>query len=755
MKIDKTQLTQKEKETFDKIQRAIKKDKKKGEEFLERFTKMLQKKKSKAVKSSETKKTTKTPKTPQSTSTTSGATQLLQKQSKDIARIEKELGVSKKEATRIAKSKRKNTKGKSESVSSLIARFKKQFAIPPNAQRDFKKDGKIPAKTAVKRKSPTYGKKGGAKKPFYYEYRMNRRDNSNVPVYLEEGGEDLNIITFDNKASRDEFLKEMNFIAPDNSLVILDDVSIQNMGAKSDVDFYNERAKSFNGEFYAKGGELKGMKKIRLKKSFSDKYMPSVTHIYFDKSNDKYYFLDFEGDVMELKNEYTLEQLKNEGIIPMAKGGKIGFEALSDKVAKRYEGKKVPSKFRDEYGEKYDKEEAKEVGDKVAAKVYRQQQAKMEHGGEPRHKKPYIATILMENGGKLGDGYYVSWFEDGQEQVEIFDSNELEEAKNFFNQIKREKFYYEKPKVVMTSIRNGKVIMGEKFDKGGEFMKPDNTDQLYDRYYFSYPFGTDAVAYILFDSAKDDNVVANAIRNNQNLFDKVEDIVLEYKDDLYRNMEYIDEEIEELIEDGTTLDISEGDKIRTFDGQTFYVQNPDYSDLYMYVTKEKDDDFGYTLEKSMVKEILMAKGGKIDEYKYFEVTKTTKDGNTDTTYERINVSSPTPPNSKEITKKEYDKNVKFAKGGDIKALKSISDDLEKGSKLHKKQSEELANASASHKIQSKILNTIAKDLESKKIEFEHGGSTDIANTILQQMGGIGRLRMFTGAKNFVALPNGV
>jgi hypothetical protein len=28
------------------------------------------------------------------------------------------------------------------------------------------------------------------------------------------------------------------------------------MGAKSDVDFYNERAKSFNGKFYAKGGEI-------------------------------------------------------------------------------------------------------------------------------------------------------------------------------------------------------------------------------------------------------------------------------------------------------------------------------------------------------------------------------------------------------------------------------------------------------------------------------------------------------------------
>jgi len=60
----------------------------------------------------------------------------------------------------------------------------------------------------------------------------------------------------------------------------------------------------------------------------------------------------------------------------MAEGGRIGFEALSKKVAKRYEGKEVPSKYRSEYGSRYDKEEAKEVGDKVAAKVYRAQLGK-------------------------------------------------------------------------------------------------------------------------------------------------------------------------------------------------------------------------------------------------------------------------------------------------------------------------------------------------------------------------------------------
>jgi hypothetical protein len=69
----------------------------------------------------------------------------------------------------------------------------------------------------------------------------------------------------------------------------------------------------------------------------------------------------------------------------MAKGGKIGFDALAAKVAKRYEGKKVPAKYQKEYGKTYDKQEAQEVGDKVAAKVYRQQlrkAGKMAEGGE-------------------------------------------------------------------------------------------------------------------------------------------------------------------------------------------------------------------------------------------------------------------------------------------------------------------------------------------------------------------------------------
>jgi hypothetical protein len=65
-------------------------------------------------------------------------------------------------------------------------------------------------------------------------------------------------------------------------------------------------------------------------------------------------------------------------------------------------------------------------------------------------------------------GYIVEWYENDQNNFEYFDSNELNEAKDFYKFIKDEKFYYEKPKVVLTSRSDGEVLMGKKFAKGGK-----------------------------------------------------------------------------------------------------------------------------------------------------------------------------------------------------------------------------------------------------------------------------------------------
>jgi len=81
----------------------------------------------------------------------------------------------------------------------------------------------------------------------------------------------------------------------------------------------------------------------------------------------------------------------------MAQGGGIGFEKLSKQVAKEYEGDKVAPKYQDEYGKTYSKLEAREVGDKVAGKVYWQQQGrKFGNGGgiEDTHMRISKAIFL-------------------------------------------------------------------------------------------------------------------------------------------------------------------------------------------------------------------------------------------------------------------------------------------------------------------------------------------------------------------------
>jgi len=57
-------------------------------------------------------------------------------------------------------------------------------------------------------------------------------------------------------------------------------------------------------------------------------------------------------------------------------GGKVGFKGLAKKVAAAYKGKKVKPKYQKEYGKTYSAAEAQEVGNKIAAKVYRAQQNK-------------------------------------------------------------------------------------------------------------------------------------------------------------------------------------------------------------------------------------------------------------------------------------------------------------------------------------------------------------------------------------------
>jgi len=69
-------------------------------------------------------------------------------------------------------------------------------------------------------------------------------------------------------------------------------------------------------------------------------------------------------------------------------------------------------------------------------------------------------TPVDEDEYEYEDKYYVVWEEDGQEH-ELFDN--LGDAKDFYEQIKSEKFHYEKPKLYIMSKSSGEVIQGEKW----------------------------------------------------------------------------------------------------------------------------------------------------------------------------------------------------------------------------------------------------------------------------------------------------
>lgn len=85
------------------------------------------------------------------------------------------------------------------------------------------------------------------------------------------------------------------------------------------------------------------------------------------------------------------------------RGGKISkFDKLSAKVAKQYEGKPVKSQYQEEYGKYYSKEEAQEVGDKVAGKMKAMTADKKENGGRISMK---LANELAKEIRKDGESW--------------------------------------------------------------------------------------------------------------------------------------------------------------------------------------------------------------------------------------------------------------------------------------------------------------------------------------------------------------
>ena len=123
--------------------------------------------------------------------------------------------------------------------------------------------------------------------------------------------------------------------------------------------------------------------------------------------------------------------------LPFAKGGNIGFKGLSNKVASNYEGKKVPQRFQSIYGKTYSESEAQEVGNKVAGKVYREQQAnKMAKGGMVEYFDYKGVEILYE---PTYEEYFVNdlVFNTLEKAKKYIDSGEANETPTYIKNLYR------------------------------------------------------------------------------------------------------------------------------------------------------------------------------------------------------------------------------------------------------------------------------------------------------------------------------
>lgn len=186
---------------------------------------------------------------------------------------------------------------------------------PQKRSRDLPKDAQIGAITErqevkkFKRKSPTYGKVGGAKLPYYYEYRMNRRDVDDK-ILLKDGGS-----MYEDGGMIKELKEEIAFVKKDN---------ISNWGSQKEKDDYIK-------ELYAEINKIKGKTELNVSKGDIIKTIDG--RIFYVENPD---YSEHYMWVKTNKNEkfgYSLPKIDVEDVVKSSMyedGGKIGQEIVFD-----------------------------------------------------------------------------------------------------------------------------------------------------------------------------------------------------------------------------------------------------------------------------------------------------------------------------------------------------------------------------------------------------------------------------------------
>jgi hypothetical protein len=153
-------------------------------------------------------------------------------------------------------------------------------------------------------------------------------------------------------------------------------------------------------------------------------------------------------------------------------GGKISnFDKLSAKVAKQYEGKPVKNQYQEEYGKFYSKEEAQEVGDKVAGKVKAMQTDSKAFGGlfngvkkmtTPSQKYPNIEGKQVA----LKTGEFVEVFSQSGSNLTVLELGKIGSGKR--------PYPIDISEIDLTSFKAGGETEIKKTNKGSEILKQAN-----------------------------------------------------------------------------------------------------------------------------------------------------------------------------------------------------------------------------------------------------------------------------------------
>jgi len=203
---------------------------------------------------------------------------------------------------------------------------------------------------------------------------IHRDDLIEITDELAKGGEINNIVEL--------LTTHYDFISQDDAVKFIKDKTGNKYSTAKIINAYNTIEWDYIGPGKMKqGGEIEDKEFIEYLNEVGESYDYEDDAWIIGGKNRASEWYGSYGLAMKKFDPIAYEVAKREYEQNYEKGGKLGFEGLSKKVAQNYAGKPVPKKYQNEYGKTYSQKEAQEVGNRVAAKIERERGRLKEEGG--------------------------------------------------------------------------------------------------------------------------------------------------------------------------------------------------------------------------------------------------------------------------------------------------------------------------------------------------------------------------------------